>query len=169
MKKRIIIISLAVVFIGLGLTFALHKGASRGTVYLEPPSLSIQRGQELSINITVEPAGWGVSGCEVNLTFNSSVLQGVSIEVGGFLGSSPLIGLEDIDNQAGVVRLIMARIGSTTTPSPPGVLATVNFRVSDSAESGTYELKLTNVGLANEDFEDVTDFTVRGTNLTVSP
>jgi hypothetical protein len=169
MKKRIIIISLAVLFIGLGLTFALHKGASRGAVYLEPPSLNVQRGQELSINITAEPSGWGVSGCEVNLTFNSSVLQGVNIEVGEFLGSSPLIGLEDIDNEAGVVRLVMARLGMTTAPSPPGVLATVNFTVSDSAESGTYELKLTKVGLANQDFEDVTDFAVRRTVLTVSP
>lgn len=168
MKKRIIIISLAVVFIGLGLTFALHKEAPKGKVYLEPPSLNVQRGQELSINITVEPSGWGVSGCEVNLSFNSTVLQGVNIKVGEFLGSSPLIGLEDIDNQAGVVRLVMARVGMTTAPSPPGVLAIVYFSISDSAAGGTYDLELTKVGLADENFQDITGFTIKGARIKIS-
>jgi len=74
-----------------------------------------------------------------------------------------------MNNEEGVIRLALARVGKTPVPSPPGILAKVNFKVLDSATSGTYELKLTKVGLADENFQDITDFPVQGTSIKISP
>jgi hypothetical protein len=137
-------------------------------VYLNPPLIEAEPGQELSIKIEVKPSGWGVSGGEINLAFNSGVLKVVNIEPGNFLGSNPIVGSRQVDNQAGVIRLALARVGKTPVPSPSGVLATVDFKISDLATSGTYELKLTKVGLANENFQDITGFTIQGTIIKIS-
>lgn len=136
-------------------------------VYLNPPYVDAQSGQELSIKIEVKPSGWGVSGGEVNLAFNPNILQVVSIEPGNFLGPSPIIGLKQVDNQAGVVRLALARVGETAVPSLSGVLATVEFKILGSATSGTYEIELTRVGLADENFQDITGFTIQGVNIKI--
>ena len=137
-------------------------------IYLTPPFVDAQPGQQLSIKIEVKPSGWGVSGGEINLAFNPGALQAVSIEPGDFLGSSPIVGLKRVDNQAGVIRLALARVGKTQVPSPPGVLATVDFKILGSATSGTYEIKLTKVGLADESFQDITDFTIQGASIKIS-
>lgn len=178
--KRIIIVSLVLLVtlgIGmLGISCTCGEEAPvpsspepREGVYLSPTSIEAEPGQQVTIEIKVKPAGWGVSGGEINLAFNSDVLEGVTIEPGDFLGSNPIVGLNRIDNQGGVVRLALARVGETTVPSPPGILATVQFRVLDSAISGTYELELTKVGLADENFEDITDFAIQGASIKISP
>lgn len=138
-------------------------------VYLNPTFIEAQPGQELSINIEVKPSGLGVSGSEVNLSFNPGVLEAVDIKPGNFLGSSPIVGLQQVDNQGGVVRLALARVGKTAVPSPSGILATVEFKVLDSATSGTYEIELTKVGLSDENFQDITGFTIQGTSIKISP
>jgi len=137
-------------------------------VYLSPLLIEAHPGDEVSIEIKVKPSGWGVSGCEVKLDFDPDIMEALSVEPGTFLGDTPLVGMNRIDNQSGWVTLALARVGVTSVPSPAGVLATANFRVLDSARSGSYELDLTKVGLANEDFQDITQFTVQGTIINVS-
>jgi len=137
-------------------------------VYLSPTFIEAEPGQEVTIEVKIKPSGWGVSGSEINLAFAPNVLEVVNIKPGTFLGSSPIVGLKRIDNQGGVVKLALARVGKTTVPSPPGTLATVQFKVLGSASSGNYELELTKVGLADENFEDITNFSVQGTNLKIS-
>lgn len=137
-------------------------------VYLNPTFIEANPGEELIINIEVRPSGWGVSGGEIKLVFDADVLQAFGIEAGDFLGSSPIIGLKQLDNQAGEVRLALARVGETGVPSPSGVLATVEFKVLDSADSGIYEIELTVVGLADENFQDISGFTVQGAIIQIS-
>jgi hypothetical protein len=137
-------------------------------VYLNPTFIEAKPGQALSINIEVKPSGWGVSGGEVNLAFNPAVLKAVDVEPGNFLGSSPIVGLRQMDNQEGIARLALARVGIAAVPSPAGILATVEFRVLESATSGTYEIELTKVGLADENFQDLTGFTIQGASIRVS-
>jgi hypothetical protein len=137
--------------------------------YLNPTSIELQPGQTLSINVEVKSSRWGASGGEINLAFNPAVLQVVDIETGDFFGSSPIVGLKRVDNQGGIVRLALARVGETAVPSPPGVLATVEFRVLDSAASGSYEIELTSVGLADENFQDITGFNIQGATIKISP
>lgn len=138
-------------------------------VYLNPAFIELQQGQVLSLSVEVKPSGWGASGGEINLVFDVAVLEAVDIEPGDFFGSTPIIGLKRVDNQGGIVRLALARVGETAVPSPPGILATVEFRVLDSAARGTYEIELTQVGLANEYFQEITGFTIQGATIKINP
>jgi hypothetical protein len=137
-------------------------------VYINPTYIEATPGEELTISIEVKPSGWGVSGGEIKLAFDPDVLQAIDIEPGSFLGPSPIVGLEQLDNQAGEIRLALARVGETEVPSPAGVLATVKFKVPDSADSGIYEIELTVVGLADENFQDISGFTVQGAIIQIS-
>jgi len=174
MKRKVIIavVVVAVVAAVVGIYYA-QKASRQPTViegvYLHPAMLQVHRGQEVSLNIKVNLSGRGVSGGEINLSFNPSVLRVTDVELGDFLGSSPVTGLKQLDNEAGVVRLALARVGTTPVPSPAGVLATVHFTVLDSAASGIYDLELTKVGLADENFQDITGFTVQGATIKITP
>jgi hypothetical protein len=137
-------------------------------VYLNPTYIEAEPGEELTISIEVKPSGWGVSGGEISLVFDPDVLQAIDIEPGDFLGSSPIVGLKQLDNQAGEIRLAQARVGETEVPSPSGTLATVELKVLDSAGSGVYEIELIVVGLADENFNDIAGFTVQGTIIKIS-
>jgi len=134
-------------------------------VYLYPTLIEARPGEELSIEIRVKPAGQGVSGCEVVIAYDPGVMQPLDIETGSFLGPTPLVGLRKIDSQSGKISLAVARVGETTAPSPAGILATVSFRIADSAATGTYNLSLTWVGLSDQDFQDIIGFPTQGTEV----
>lgn len=136
-------------------------------VYITPPSQEVEPGQEVRIKVEVKPVGWGVSAGEINLKFDPSALQATSIEPGDFLGSNPLVGLNEIDNEAGTLGYSLARVGATSPPSPPGVFAIIKLKALEVAKSGTYELTLTKVGLADEDFEDIMGIKVQGASIKV--
>jgi len=134
-------------------------------VYLYPTLIQARPGEDVAVEIRVSPSGWAVSGCEVVIAYDPGVMQPLDIETGSFLGATPLIGLEKIDSQSGTIALAMARVGEATPPSPAGVLATVSFRIADSAAAGTYNLSLTWVGLADQDFQDIIGFPTQGTEV----
>ncbi len=131
-------------------------------IYLDPALLEAKPGQEFTIRIQIKPTGWGVSGGEISLSFDPAALEVVELKPGDLLGLSPLVGLKKIDHQAGLIRYALARVGPTPVPTPPGAFAVVRFRVLEKASLGTYELKLTKVGLADENFQDVKDFKIYG-------
>lgn len=177
MKQPVILSLILLVVLAAGLLGASCNGGEppitplaipEEGVYLNPTLIEASPGEELTINIEIKPSGWGVSGGEINVVFDPDVLQAVAVEPGGFLGSSPIVGLEQLDNQAGEVRLALARVGETEVPSPSGVLAAVAFKVLDSADSGIYEIELTVVGLADENFQDISGFTVQGATFQIS-
>jgi len=134
-------------------------------VYLYPTLIQARPGEDMAVEIRVRPSGWAVSGCEVVIAYDPALMEPLGVEAGSFLGPTPLIGLEKIDSQSGKISLAMARVGETTTPNPAGVLATVSFRIADSAAAGTYNLSLTWVGLADQDFQDIIGFPTQGTEI----
>jgi len=136
-------------------------------VYITPTGIEAKPGQEIKFEIKIKPSGWGVSGCEINLSFNGRIMEETEIEFGDFLGSHPIVGLKQVDNQDGVLKLALARVGKTPVPSPPGVLAAVKCKILDSASSGTYHLEFTKVGLADEYFQDITNIKIQGTTINV--
>ncbi len=134
-------------------------------VYLNPTLIEARPGEDLSVEIRVKPTGQGVSGCEVVIGYDPAVMESIGVEAGDFLGAAPLIGLEKIDSQSGTIALAMARVGETATPSPTGVLATMSFRIADSAAAGIYSLSLTWAGLSDQDFQDIIGFPTQGTEV----
>ena len=136
-------------------------------LYINPPWQEAEPGQEVTINVEMRPVDRGVSAGEINLGFDASALEVTGIEPGDFFGSNPLVGLNEMDNEAGTLGYSLARVGATSVPSLPGILMIIEFRVLEDADSGTYELTLTKVGLADENFEDLTDIEVQGASIKV--
>ena len=137
-------------------------------VYLMPLSIEADPGEEFEVEVNIDLEDRGISGGEIGLTFDSDTMEVVNIEAGDLLGSDPLVGLKEIDNQAGTVKYALARMGETSVPTPPGVLAVLTVRVLNSAGSGSYELKLRKVGLADEKFEDITGLRTQGAQIKIS-
>ena len=134
-------------------------------VYLYPTLIEARPGEDVDVEVRVRPSGRGVSGCEVVIGYDPAVMESLGVEAGDFLGATPLVGLQKIDSQSGKISLAMARVGETTVPSPAGVLATVSFRIADSAAAGTYSLSLTWADLSDQDFKDIIGFPTQGTEV----
>ena len=137
-------------------------------VYILLPSPEAEVGAEFEARVCVEVEERGISAGEILLTFDADTMEVVRIEPGDLLGSGPLVGLHEIDNQSGTVKYAIARVGSTSVPTPPGVFAILKFKVLESAESGTYELNLSKVGLADEEFEDIVGIEAEGASIEVT-
>ncbi len=136
-------------------------------VYLTLPSAEAEPGEELEVRVDVNLKDRGISAGEILFTFDGGAMEVVSIEPGALLGANPLVGLNEIDNQAGTIEFALARTGSTSVPTPPGVFALVKLKVLESAETGTYELELSEVDLADEDFNDITGLKVTGAQVSI--
>jgi hypothetical protein len=130
------------------------------SVYIEPSSLELKQGEEFKVRIKVDPGSKGISAGEINVTFNSDVFECIDISPGDILGASPLEGVKRIDNAAGFLRYAIARIGRTEPPTPPGIFAEIRFKVKSKANIGTYTIELVGVGLADEEFKDITNISI---------
>jgi len=124
-------------------------------VYIDTESIEVKPGEEFTIEVKVDPGSYGISGGEINVGFNSTAFEVTEVSPGDLLGPSPLEGKKDIDNNEGTVSYAIARIGPTTPPTPLGAFAQIRFKVREDAQAGTYEIKLTEVGLTDEEFEDI--------------
>lgn len=138
-------------------------------VYITLSSMEGKVGMELEARVWVKVEGYGISAGEILVTFDASSVKVMAVEPGELLGSNPLVGLKNIDNEAGTVKYALARAGSTSVPTPPGVLAILKLKVLESAKSGTYELTLSKFGLADEKFKDLAGLKTQGASIRVVP
>lgn len=166
MNKKAAAFTLLLFLVMLPLVPALQVHASAVTVWIEPSSQEVKVGQEFTATVYVDPGGCGVSGGEINLNFGADAMEIADVEPGGLLGSDPLVGVKQIDNEAGKIRYALARSGPTTPPTPPGDFATVRFNVK---AEGTCQLTLSRVGLADESFEDVSGIMLEHGSVSVLP
>lgn len=90
-------------------------------IHLAPVSVEVNPGDTVRIEVRVEPGQNGISGGEVTVSFDPSLLQAMDIRPGDLLGSDPLVGMKEIDNQGGEVRCALGRVGVTPIPTSPGV------------------------------------------------
>ncbi len=117
----------------------------------EPTHLVLPKGEDNQFRVVIVPVSRGLSAVEVELSYDSSVLQLTNIEVGDVLGPDPLVAVKRIDYQSGKITLAVARAGVTTSPSTAGTLATITIKAAESAISGTASaVEFTNVTLVNE-------------------
>jgi len=119
------------------------------SVSVVSPTENVTQSQTFTVNISVDPAGIGVTMGEVKyLTFDPSVVECDDIVAGDFLGTAPAVIKKEIDNDAGTVWYTLWDT-SNTEHNTSGTFATVTFTVKEDAPDGTYDLGLTGVGLAN--------------------
>ncbi len=120
-----------------------------------PNTINAQKGKEYSITLMADPGNYGISAGEIHLKCDPSAISFTSVEAGGLLGNTPIIGINKIDTKNGTMVLAIARIGPTTKPTPSGNMLTVKFIVPDTAKAGTYPITITQVGLADNEIIDI--------------
>lgn len=128
---------------------------TRVFVKVDPQDVSAKIGDTAQFKITVTPNANGISGGEVNLRFDPSAINIVSVDPGDLFGANPLVGTKQIDNQKGTLKYALARIGQTQKNTPTSTFAMVTVKVLSSAKTGSYNLSLFSIGMANETFNSI--------------
>ena len=153
---------IATVLVGSSCT--VPKGAS---AYISPISQEASPGQAVTIEVKVEPSNYGVSGGEIHLSFDSTAMKAIGYEAGDLLGNTPLVGLEELDNDAGTLKYALARSGDTPVPTQTGVFMVIDFEILDTVETAAYHLQLVKVGLADEEFEEIEELNVQDASVEI--
>lgn len=127
------------------------------SVRMNPESIKAEVGQQIVVGVDVSPEGRGISGGEINLSFDPEIFALLRVTLGGLFGSSPVVGVEAVDNQSGTLVYALARRGPTSVPTQASTFAKLTFQVSEGVPAGRYDLMVTRVGLADEAFRDILD------------
>jgi len=139
------------------------------TVSVEPASMTLCPGDAFSVNVTVDPAGRGVSAADVKIAFDASVVECEDVSPGNLLGDSPLEGKKEIDNENGMIWYALARIGDTPVPTEKGTFAVLSFKVKEDAPEGTYYLKISSAKLTDENFAYISPIETKNGTFTIVP
>jgi len=129
-------------------------------IYLTPATQQAKPGQDVTVQVEVNPGQSGIAGGRIHLAYDNSVLSVSSISPGFFFGATPLVGFKEIDEEAGVLGYALARVGKTTAPSPPGIWATVKFHVLGEAKLGNSSMTIKYIELGDENAKIIDDIGV---------
>ena len=137
------------------------------SVSIEPATNSVNQSDTFSVNVVVDPAGQAVSGVQVKLSFDKSVVNLNSAVVGSFLGSSPLQFANKIDNTNGTLELAYTIAGGDSAKSANGTFATLTFTVKSNAANGSSNLDLTMARLTDANADPIAGVTMNDGTITV--
>ncbi len=169
LKISIALIALVAISVGISaIWWARDGGTGRSAiVYVTPANQRVNAGGEVTVKVEVEPRQVGISAGEIHLRFDPDAVEVERLEPGYFFGATPLVGFKEIDEEAGILGYSMARVGNTTVPTSSGTFAVVKFNVLESAEPGSYALRLQYVCLEDENFERIEEINIKSGSLDV--
>ena len=134
MKLKVVIMILSIV----ACFFATSAYATQ--ICVEPAYREVLKGDNITVNITVDPEESVVYGGSYTLYFNNTLLNATSQTQGPFLtqdGQVSTVWWNEIDNAAGKVEYSESRQGTDVGVSNPDVLATTTFQIiGDEGISG---------------------------------
>ena len=139
------------------------------TVSIDPASQDVSADDTFTVDIAVDPAGYGVSTGSITVSFDATAMQVDSVVAGDLLGISPIVppGFPKIDNTNGTVQVDLARSGATTPPTPEGIWAAIIFTVNSDAPEETYTISITEAELADEAFADISGIITNNGTVTI--
>ncbi len=140
------------------------SGGTPGSVFISPKTQNAQAGSQIKVSVEVVPAAWGISGAELQVSFDPQKLEAVSIKPGSALGASTIEGMSKIDNAQGTITYALARQGETTAPGQMGALANIEFRAKTGA-AGSASIVISKVGLSDENFQTIAGVTSEGARV----
>ena len=135
-------------------------------VSLVSPVTQVAPGQEISVDVSLDPRGRGISGVEMNLEFDPDSFEVVQVQPGPLLGDKPsevaaVLPRVEIDNSLGVILYFDARIGDTFPPTPAEIVATVKLKVVEGAPAGARAyLRITSVKMPDEKIQEISDVAI---------
>lgn len=163
-------LALALVLFLLGLSVGGVVAQSQAVVKLVPSLVETDPGQTIDVFVRVEGVR-GLYGVQADLHFDprwlsvrdaDPVAEGVQVALTGFLRPDFVV-INDVDNEAGTLRLAFTQMA----PNPPvegdGNLATITF---ESVGRGQADLTWGKVILANADGQKI-EARLEGTNVQV--
>lgn len=110
--------------------------AQAATLSLDPSTGAFNRGCSFSLAVNLDTGGAQTDGTDAILIYDTSRFTAVSITNGTIYPDYPG---NNIDSQAG--KITMAGLASVSTAfAGKGVLATVNFKVNDTAATGATQI-----------------------------
>ncbi|MBQ3100509.1 MAG: S-layer homology domain-containing protein [Clostridia bacterium] len=164
MKKRIISFVLAMITLFAMTSGSVSANVLTPTITLE--SIEAEVGDELSIKVLIEnnPGIWGM---DLRISYDKSVLTLTSVDNGDFYQETEWTK----GNLNGDVYILSYEAnGLYDVTASSGVLAVLNFKISDTAEVGDYAVSaFYNPGdIININFDDI-NFTVVNGTVRVAP
>ena len=137
MYKQITILTVLICF--------LAAPALAAQMSVEPVYQEASQGDNITVNITVDPEGSEVYGASYILYFNNTVLNATSFAKGPFLSqdgnpSNILESQTGINNTAGEIAYVEYKTGEVPGVTGYGVLTTITFQVI--GEEGTSQLNM---------------------------
>jgi hypothetical protein len=120
--------------------------AQAATIILSPSSKTVNQGQTFNLNVTIDPVGTAISGAQLNLAYNRSILTVNSITEGNLFkqnGASTFFNGGTINNSKGAVENIFGVMLGPYNVSTPGTFISVNLTVI--GQSGSTGIDLSNV------------------------
>jgi hypothetical protein len=138
-KKIIAIIVLILLLVATGFTIYLIKrqqelrlkAAPATVLSVSPTTVEKTTGDTFNLNIQIDTGENQVVGADLSLSFNSSVLEALTISPGSFL-ENPQELTKNIDNQTGKITY---SLGSFTPKQGVGTLATIQFQAKAEGTS----------------------------------
>ena len=115
----------------------------------------VGQAREFSVELILDPQGRGISGVQVRIEYDPTILQAVGVEHGDLLGPEP-VEVHITDEEKGVIEYAAARIGPTEPPTSSGTFATLKLRVLGNAQSGTEAtLRMSEVKIPDENIREI--------------
>jgi len=124
--------------------------AQAANVALYPSNITVSQGETFSLNISIDPLGTAISGAQLNLIFNKSILNINSITEGNLFrqnGANTFFKSGVINNSSGTVKNIFCVIIGPNNISTSGTFVIVDFTAI--GQSGATGIDLSNVIISN--------------------
>ena len=116
---------------------------------------AVRQAQEFSVELVLDPRGRGISGVQVRIEYDPTILRAVGVERGDLLGPE-LVEVPIFDAEKGVIEYAAARIGPTEPPTPSGLFATLKLHVLENAPVGEETtLRITEVKIPDENIREI--------------
>lgn len=148
--------------------FSSVAGAVPPTVSVVASNTTIKVGDNITVNISVDPGDNATYGAQFDLNYTFPALNAISIVKGPFLtpdGTSSLVVINKCDNSISQCSYSESRIGENTPGiTTPGILATITFK-ADSA--GVVPLNLNNVILSDPSASPIENVTLSNATITI--
>jgi hypothetical protein len=136
------------------------------SVALNPSQLHVEENEEFTLGIIIE-SDVNVSGAEMQLAYDPTLIEVVSIAEGNFFkqgGESTIFSKGTIDNELGTVTNIYSVMMGDDMMLDKGVFATITLQAKNS--SGIAKLEMKNVVITNSAGDDL-PITVTNADITV--
>lgn len=122
---------------------------------------SVPENELFTVNVHVTPRE-SVYGAELKLSFDTDILEGVSLEQGQFLGGATIV--NSVDNEKGEMAYAETRTGNVAGVKAKGILAKAVFRAK---KAGVTAIQPGGIKLVNDDERIISNVLSDGINLTV--